>query len=82
MTTLISQLSSSGGRRHCNEQCYNAKSKSCECICGGRNHGVSLETAVENTKSMVEDLLKNPEITLGAEILEALTAPIPTPEKD
>ena len=37
---------------HCNEQCYNAKSEVCLCCCGGVNHGVGLQKAIENTKQM------------------------------
>lgn len=40
------------GARRCDSSCYNAKTppKGCRCICQGRNHGVGLDRAVENTR--------------------------------
>lgn len=34
--------------RVCNEQCYDAKSKTCHCICGGVNHGLGVVSARRN----------------------------------
>lgn len=40
MTTLISVGNSEGGE--------------CDCVCGGRNHGVGLKAAVDNTRELGE----------------------------
>lgn len=36
----------------CDAKCYTAESDSntCDCVCGGANHGVGLYAALENTK--------------------------------
>lgn len=59
MATLISQYNSDGTRRRCDARCYNAKHHKCTCICGGANHGVGLQKAMENTKLMAEKMLEN-----------------------
>ena len=56
MSTLIAVYNRSGecvGR--CDERCYNAKHPKCECICGGRNHGVGLLQALQNNLELIED---------------------------
>lgn len=54
MTTLIAVYGSDGLVGRCDAKCYKAKHQGCTCVCGGRNHGVGLEAAVENTKEIVE----------------------------
>jgi len=48
MTTLITFWASGvqGGR--CDAKCYDAKTPRCDCICGGANHGVGRNQAIEN----------------------------------
>lgn len=36
----------------CNAQCYDAKSAVCYCVCEGKNHGVGLKKAIENTQNL------------------------------
>jgi hypothetical protein len=31
----------------------------CHCICGGRNHGKGLERAVENTRELARDAVRD-----------------------
>lgn len=50
MTTLISVRYGSGEVRRCDANCYDAKSKKCDCVCGGRNHGAGLERAAANVR--------------------------------
>ena len=61
MTTLIAVYDSSGhlvGR--CDAKCYNAEHPQCDCICGGRNHGVGLNRALDNTREwLLEELRTN-----------------------
>jgi hypothetical protein len=40
----------------CDSKCYNAKESGCICICGGINHGVGLERAIEETRGNAEAL--------------------------
>jgi len=42
----------------CDSKCYNAKASGCSCICGGTNHGVGLERAIENTRKNAATLEK------------------------
>lgn len=46
------------GKCRCDARCYMAKGKDCHCICGGKNHGVGLEKAVENTKELGDEMAK------------------------
>ena len=54
--TLITQGDSDGERR-CDARCYNAKSESCDCVWGGRNHGAGAVQAMENTKELARKIL-------------------------
>jgi len=58
MTTLI-EVRGGGGELlgRCDARCYNAQHPSCDCVCGGRNHGVGLERALENTRQMAEAMI-------------------------
>lgn len=47
MTTVLS-VGNSDGSRNCDASCYNATGPKCECVCGGSNHGVGLQKAIEN----------------------------------
>ena len=51
MTTLLEIRDGSGklvGR--CDARCYNAKHDDCTCICHGKNHGIGLDVAIEQTR--------------------------------
>ena len=39
----------------CDSNCYDAKHPECDCICGGRNHGVGQKKATENTIKYCDD---------------------------
>lgn len=70
MSTLIS-VHSEGCVGRCDAKCYNAKHDVCVCICGGRNHGVGHNRAVENTRQLTENLFKKfPEVKLGNDVLQ------------
>lgn len=51
------------GRRKCDESCYNAKHIGCNCICGGKNHGLGLQHALEHAAETAE--------AINAEVVEA-----------
>lgn len=53
MTTLLS-VGNSEGTRRCDARCYNAQHAGCDCICRGKNHGVGLARAQENTRELAE----------------------------
>lgn len=59
MTTAIAVYSGDGqcvGR--CDARCHGATSPDCDCICGGRLHGVGIERAIEqNTRHFLGDEL-------------------------
>ena len=59
MTTLISWSNSSGEQGRCDAKCYDATGPDCDCICGGRNHGVGQEQAVENTRALAEQMIED-----------------------
>lgn len=58
MTTLISVGGNNGIEGRCDARCYNADFPKCDCICGGRNHGIGLQKAQQNTSEMAKSLLK------------------------
>ena len=53
MTTLIAVYNNTGCVGRCDARCYEAKSKTCHCICGGRNHSAGFSCAEANTAEMV-----------------------------
>ena len=54
MATLIVVSNSDGMVGRCDSRCYEAQSPECDCICGGRNHGLRLERALESTADLVD----------------------------
>jgi hypothetical protein len=57
MTILIAAYNSSGCIGRCDAKCYNATSPNCDCICGGINHGVGQNKAMENANHLSKELL-------------------------
>ena len=55
MTTLITYQNSEETRR-CDAHCYDAKHDKCDCICGGRNHGVGLRKAADQVAEIAGEL--------------------------
>lgn len=47
MTTLITQGGSEGASRRCDARCHGAVGRECDCVCGGRLHGVGIANAQE-----------------------------------
>ena len=62
MTTVLAVYNSEGCVGRCDARCHEAHSPTCDCICGGKNHGVGLQKAIENNHERVgltpEDLRK------------------------
>jgi len=58
MTTLIAAYNSEGCIGRCDAKCYNATTPRCECICGGRNHGVGRKQAENNTCELAEEWIR------------------------
>lgn len=58
MSTLITTGNTAGKNGRCDAKCYNAKGPKCDCCCGGVNHGVGLEQAIQNMNDMVQEILK------------------------
>lgn len=56
MAVLIRQRLGGHQTRRCDARCYNAKGEKCTCICGGANHGVGLDKAVENSQKIARDI--------------------------
>jgi len=52
--TLIAVYNSDGCVGRCDARCYEAVEPSCDCICGGRNHGAGLQQASDNTHELAE----------------------------
>lgn len=46
MTTVIAVYDSDGCRGRCDARCHDAKEPDCDCICGGRLHGVGAGQAI------------------------------------
>jgi hypothetical protein len=49
---LLSQKIGDGPTQRCDARCFNAKGGNCQCICGGRNHGVGIDKALDNVREM------------------------------
>jgi len=58
MTTLIAVSTSSGLAGRCDAKCYEATCTVCECVCGGRNHGMGREKAIDNTRTLAEQWIE------------------------
>lgn len=43
---------------YCDARCYNGKNGSCSCICGGENHGIGLDKALANVRTMHGNWMK------------------------
>lgn len=65
MVTLMSN--DKGGR--CDARCYDSLGPGCKCICGGRNHGVGLKRALDNTRQMVAHIA-GPELKAAIKSIE------------
>lgn len=56
--TLITYQNSAGEGGRCDAKCYTAKHPECHCICGGANHGAGLSKAMDNTREMAEEWIR------------------------
>ena len=79
MSCLIYASNSSGCIGRCDANCYNAKDIECDCICGGKNHGVGYKRALENTtrysKNWIERYAKEhnidpKDLKLGSDVFQ------------
>ncbi|MBA7612242.1 hypothetical protein ES703_19478 [subsurface metagenome] len=74
MTTLIIFREKDGRIvSRCDARCYNAKGHRCICVCGGYNHGVGIDEAIENTRHFEEQLKDTPdagELAGGKKLVE------------
>ncbi len=60
MATLIYVGNSEGCVGRCDAKCYNATAPDCDCICGGKNHGVGRQVAQDNVeREFFGDTLEN-----------------------
>ena len=55
MCTILVANNNGGPQRRCDARCYNAKGPHCECLCGGKNHGVGIEQALANVAEVAEE---------------------------
>jgi hypothetical protein len=58
MSCLIYQSNSDGCTGRCDANCYNATGSVCDCCCGGRNHGVGYQKALENTRELADIMIE------------------------
>jgi len=58
MVTLISMSNNNGVIGRCDSKCYNATKPRCDCICGGKNHGVGFKAAASNTVKSGTEMVK------------------------
>lgn len=58
MATLMQTANSSGETGRCDAKCYDAKTQNCHCCCGGRNHGVGREKAIQNIKDYCNEMIR------------------------
>ncbi len=68
MTTAIAVYNSSGCVGRCDARCHDATSPDCDCICGGRLHGVGRANAIAvNTADLLGELERAGELGAFAE---------------
>ncbi len=68
MTTVIAAYDSDGCTGRCDAKCHDATGPDCNCICGGKNHGVGVDKAVENAREQYKEWIDeyqkaHPEVT-------------------
>jgi len=66
--TLVSLYNSEGCVGRCDAKCYNAARPGCTCICGGKNHGVGLRTALDNAREHFRRWLEEAEKAAGEQL--------------
>lgn len=54
MSTVLAVYNSEGCVGRCDARCHDAKTLKCECICGGRYHGVGAAHAIEAATEYVD----------------------------
>ncbi len=52
MSIMIQQIVDGKVKRQCDAKCYNAKTKTCHCICGGHLHGLGRNVTVRKLRTM------------------------------
>ena len=84
MTTLLYVGNSSGCVGRCDAKCYDARTPDCDCICGGKNHGVGRKQAQDNVERQflgdtLDNLVKDYEARHGVKVsrVEVLQAALP-----
>lgn len=55
MTTVIAVYTSDGCVGRCDARCHEAASSDCDCVCGGRLHGVGAANAVAENTRLLDD---------------------------
>lgn len=58
MSTLIAVYSGDKCVGRCDAHCYDAIHPQCDCVCGGKNHGVGQKKAEENTREYCEEWIE------------------------
>jgi hypothetical protein len=58
MSTLIAVYSGTQCIGRCDAHCYDAVHPHCDCICGGKNHGVGKKKAEGNTLEYCEQWIE------------------------
>lgn len=75
MSTLIYQSNGDHCTGKCDANCYDAKNPVCDCVCGGRNHGVGLKQATENTREYIDEIIEELKNKPDAATLETFINP-------
>ncbi len=73
MVTLMTWGNSDGIQGRCDAKCHNAKTRKCECMCGGRYHGKGLQPgdlveAVKEYGAEIESAARRKAQELGLDI--------------
>lgn len=55
---LVAVYTADGCVGRCDAKCYAAQSPTCDCVCGGANHGAGIHQALANTRAMVDTWLE------------------------
>lgn len=55
---VLMTVGNSEGERRCDARCYDATGGTCDCCCGGKNHGAGLKKAKANVQELGEQWLE------------------------
>lgn len=62
------------GYRSCDGKCFDAQEPECDCVCGGKNHGIGFKQALKFTieRKPLYDKMYGKKLTYGQEVMKSI----------